>query len=144
MLGHSFPTRRSSDPSLPLPIHGKVPTTAKMGIDATIPENIPTERYKRILYFNQDKVDLKNYLGAADDVKKPSAAAKPAESVDEVAENIVTMLEKSHCFFADLLEKFPRTDYKSIASAVARLYEDGKITQDKDGKFELKINASHP
>ena len=131
------------DPSLPLPIHGKVPTTAKMGIDATIPENIPAERYKRIVYFNLDKVDLKNYLGVADDVKKPSAAAKPAESVDEVAENIVTMLEKSHCFFADLLEKFPRTDYKSVASAVARLYEDGKITQDKDGKFELKINASH-
>ena len=44
------------DPSLPLPIHGKVPTTAKMGIDATIPENIPADRYKRIVYFNQDKV----------------------------------------------------------------------------------------
>ncbi len=54
------------------------------------------------------------------------------------------MLEKSHCFFADLLEEFPRADYKTVASAVARLYEDGKISQDKDGKFELKINASHP
>jgi hypothetical protein len=89
-------------------------------------------------------VDLKKYLGAADDVNKPSAAPKPAESVDEVAENIVTMLEKSHCFFADLLDKFPSTDYKSVASAVARLYEDGKISQDKDGKFGLKINESHP
>jgi Mn-dependent DtxR family transcriptional regulator len=29
-------------------------------------------------------------------------------------------------------------DYKTVASAVARLYEEGKINQDKDGKFELK------
>ena len=33
----------------------EVPTTAKMGIDATIPENIPAERYTRIVYFNQGK-----------------------------------------------------------------------------------------
>jgi 2,5-furandicarboxylate decarboxylase 1 len=126
------------DPSLPLPIHGKVPTTAKMGIDATIPENIPPERYTRIIYFNQGKVDLKNYLGPAEEAKKPAAAAKPAETVDELAEKIVAALEKSHCFFADLLEKFPKADYKTVAQAVARLYEDSKISQDKDGKFEVK------
>ncbi len=127
------------DPSLPLPVLGKVPTTAKMGIDATIPENIPAERYKRIVYFNQDKVDLKTYLGPVADTKKSSAAAKPSEGVDELGEKIVAALEKSHCFFADLLEKFSKSDYKTVASAVARLYEDGKIIQDKDGKFELKV-----
>jgi len=127
----------------PRTIHGKVPTTAKMGIDATIPENIPAERYKRIVYFNQGKVDLKNYLGAVDEGVIP-AATKPAESIDEVAERIVTALEKSHGFFADLLEEFPKVDYKTLANALARLYQDGKISQDKDGKFELKINASHP
>ena len=125
------------DPSLPLPLHGKVPTTAKMGIDATIPENIPAERYKRIVYFNQGGVDLNNYLGPAEETKKASGG-KPAESVDEFVEKIVATLEKSHCFFADLLEKFPRVDYKTVANAVARLYEAGKITQDKEGKFELK------
>jgi hypothetical protein len=30
-------------------------------------------------------------------------------------------------------------DYKTVASAVARLYQEGKISQDKDGKFKLKI-----
>jgi 2,5-furandicarboxylate decarboxylase 1 len=129
------------DPSLPLPIHGKVPTTAKMGIDATIPENIPAERYKRIVYFNQGKVDLKNYLGAPVEGKKP-AGAKPIESVDDLAEKIIAALERSHCFFADLLEKFPKADYKTVAGAVAQLYEAGKITQDKDGKFELKAVAT--
>jgi 2,5-furandicarboxylate decarboxylase 1 len=126
------------DPSLPLPLHGKVPTTAKMGIDATIPENIPAERYTRIVYFNQGKIDLKNYLGPVDEAKKPSTPSKPAETVEVLAEKIVALIEKSHCFFADLLEKFPRVDYKTVASAVARLYEEGKIKQDKDGKFELK------
>jgi 2,5-furandicarboxylate decarboxylase 1 len=130
------------DPSLPLPLHGKVPTTAKMGIDATIPENIPAERYTRIVYFNHGKVDLKNYLGPMEEVKKPSGAVKPPESVDELAARIVTTLEKSHCFFADLLEKFPKADYKTVASAVARLYEEARIIQDKDGKFELKTQAS--
>src|SRR3546814_4165193 len=36
------------DPSLPVQRHGTVPTTAKMGIDATIPEGVPRERFERI------------------------------------------------------------------------------------------------
>jgi 2,5-furandicarboxylate decarboxylase 1 len=131
------------DPSLPLPLHGKVPTTAKMGIDATIPENIPAERYKRIVYFNQGKVDLKDYLGPTDDAKKPPAAMT-SENVDQLAEKIVAALEKSHCFFSELLEQFSKADYKTVASAVARLYEEGKITQDKDGRFELTTAVSQP
>src|SRR6266550_406934 len=126
------------DPSLPLPIHGKIPTTAKMGIDATIPENISRERYTRIVYFNEGKVDLKNYLGAAEETKKPGAAAKPAETVEELTARITAALVKSPCFFADLLEKFSKADYKTVAGAVAKLSEEGKISQDKDGKFEVR------
>jgi Mn-dependent DtxR family transcriptional regulator len=36
---------------------------------------------------------------------------------------------------------FSQADYKTVANAVARLYEDGKIKQDKDGKFELTQSA---
>ena len=129
------------DPSLPLPIHGKVPTTAKMGIDATIPENIPADRYKRIVYFNEGKVDLKNYVGHAENGKKP-AAVRTAETVEELVEKIASTLEKSHYFFADLLDKFPKAEYKTVASAVARLYEEGRIVQDKDGKFELRSEVN--
>jgi 2,5-furandicarboxylate decarboxylase 1 len=126
------------DPSLPLPILGKIPTTAKMGIDATIPENIPVDRYKRIVYFNQGKVDLKDYLGAREDGKRSAAAAKPGETAEDLAARIIALLEKSHFFFADLLEKFPKTDYKTVADAVARLYDQNRISQDKDGRIELK------
>ena len=130
------------DPSLPLPILGKVPTTAKMGIDATIPENIPAERYTRIVYFNQGKTDLKNYLGPVNEVVNEKETGKSAETVEEIAGKIVAALEKAHCFFADLLDKFPKADYRTIADAVARLYGEGKIKQDKDGRFELKLEEN--
>lgn len=123
------------DPSLPLPIHGKVPTTAKMGIDATIPENIPAERYKRIVYFNQGKIKLSDYVGVPAETKK---TMKSAETIEAVAEKLEVALAKSHCFFAELLETLPEVSYKTVATAVSRLYEAGKIRQDKDGKFELK------
>ena len=40
-----------------------LPTTAKLGIDATIPEGVPRVRYERIKYAFQNEVDLKDYLG---------------------------------------------------------------------------------
>jgi 2,5-furandicarboxylate decarboxylase 1 len=136
------------DPSLPPPLHGKIPTTAKMGIDATIPENIPAERYTRIVYYHQGKVKLSDYVGPAAEVDGVSRHVslttatkrrpKTGESVEALSEKIETALGKSHYFFADLLEMFPKADYKTVASAVSRLYEGGKINQDKDGKLELR------
>ena len=124
------------DPSLPLPIHGKVPTTAKMGIDATIPENIPVERYQRIVYFNQGKIKLSDYVGSA--AAPAPVAGTPAETVDSLIEKITAALASSHRFFAELLEMFAEVNYKTVATSVAQLYERGKIVQDKDGKIELK------
>jgi hypothetical protein len=88
-------------------------------------------------------VDLKDYLGPAVEAKKPGAAMT-SENADQLSEKIIAALERSHCFFADLLEKFPKADYKTVASAVARLYEAGTITQDKEGRFELTMAVSQP
>ncbi len=41
---------------------GGLPTTAKLGIDATIPEGVPKQFYKRIEYFARDRVKLEDYL----------------------------------------------------------------------------------
>src|SRR5687768_14684728 len=95
------------DPSLPPPTSGNIPTTAKMGIDATIPENVARNRYNRIVYFNQGKVDLKSYLDTADKPVRLSDNGRPTETVEAMAETILTALEKSHYFFADLLALFP-------------------------------------
>ena len=81
---------------------------------------------------------MKNYLGAAENGKAAAAAVKRDDNVDDLLNRITATLEKKHCFFADLLEKFPKADYKAVGNAVARLYEENKISQDSDGKFQLK------
>lgn len=40
---------------------GGLPTTAKLGIDATIPEGVPREHYERLRYFARDRVRLEDY-----------------------------------------------------------------------------------
>ena len=109
-----------------------------MGIDATIPENVPRNRYNRIVYFNQGKVNLKDYLGAPAASAKEPTNGKPAEAIDAMGEKILAALGKSHSFFADLLELFPKADYRTIASAVGQLHQEGKIVQDGEGKYQLK------
>jgi 2,5-furandicarboxylate decarboxylase 1 len=126
------------DPSLPPSTTGKIPTTAKMGIDATIPENVPHNRYNRIVYFNQGRVKLKDYLGDRDQPARASNNGKPGKTVNAMAEKILAALEKSHYFFPDLLALFPKSDYRTIASAVGQLHQEGKIMQDGEGKYQLK------
>jgi 2,5-furandicarboxylate decarboxylase 1 len=126
------------DPSLPAPTTGKIPTTAKMGIDATIPEDVASNRYHRIVYFNQGKVDLKDYLGAVAEPATPSGNGKPGETVETTAVKILAALEKSPQFFPELLTRFSRVDYRTIASAVGQLHQEGKISQDREGKYQVK------
>jgi 2,5-furandicarboxylate decarboxylase 1 len=40
---------------------GGLPTTAKLGIDATIPEGVPRSHYERLRYFAKDAVRLEDY-----------------------------------------------------------------------------------
>ena len=134
------PNARSKplDPSLPPPLSGKIPTTAKMGIDATIPENVPRSRYNRIIYFNQGKVDLKDYLGAVS--KSAMEADQTARGeISETSKKILAALENSHYFFADLLALFPTINYRAFASAIGRLQEERKIVQDGDGKYQRNL-----
>ena len=49
------------DPSLPQG-YGVVPTGAKVGIDATIPEGIPREHYERITYAYADRAKIDDYV----------------------------------------------------------------------------------
>ena len=125
------------DPSL-APTDG-IPTTAKMGIDATIPENVPRERYKRIVYFNEKKVQLKDYLGSATKTIPADRKADAAEgSLEELAEKILKTLAKSHRFFAEILELFPGEGYGRIARVIGWLNQKDKIAQDGEGKYQVK------
>ena len=54
------------DPSLPQG-YGVVPTGAKVGIDATIPEGIPREYYERITYAYADSAKIGDYVNGKKD-----------------------------------------------------------------------------
>jgi 2,5-furandicarboxylate decarboxylase 1 len=125
------------DPSLP-PTPGRIPTTAKMGIDATIPEDVPRIRYNRIVYFNENKVKLENYLGTAEPSVKRAERPKPAETAESMQQKILQALSKSHRFFPDLLAIFPRIEFRTIAEAVGALHQQGKIVQDEEGKYQIR------
>ena len=126
------------DPSLP-PTEG-IPTTAKMGIDATIPENVPRERYNRIVYFNEGKADLKDYVGRGPGEIGGAKRVVSGVSLQALAEKILGELSKSRRFFAEILGLFPEEEYGAIARAIGILNEAGKITQDKEGKCQLKLS----
>jgi 2,5-furandicarboxylate decarboxylase 1 len=132
-----IPNARSKplDPSLP-PTDG-IPTTAKMGIDATIPENVPRERYKRIVYFNEGKVRLKDYVGAPVNGPEKKKRATDEKDTEAFAKNILKALSSSHRFFAEILELFPNQGFGKIARAMGWLQENGRISQDPEGRYEL-------
>ena len=122
------------DPSLP-PVEGGIPTTAKMGIDATISENVPKYRYQRIIYVNQGKVRLEDYLG---EKKSPGPQRKEdvnRESVEQLSEKVLEALGESHRFFVELLELFPDEGFGRIARVIGLLNEQNKITQGDEGRY---------
>lgn len=112
-----------------------IPTTAKMGIDATIPENVPRERYRRIIYINERKVQLKDYIEGK---TKPARAARGTSGgrrEELLAEKILQAIGGAHMFFAEILELFSAEKYGNIARAVGLLYRENKVIQDKEGKL---------
>src|SRR5437764_7851980 len=79
------------DPSLPPTRPGVVPTTAKMGIDATIGEGIPKERYERIAYAYADGAKIADYAkGKVDDAGRAGDAA----TVTGLADEILTLIDQ--------------------------------------------------
>jgi hypothetical protein len=108
-----------------------------MGIDATIPENVPRERYNRIVYVNEGKTRLDDYLGAAAASEKKKTKGGGTKAAEPLEDRIVQALSKSHKFYAEILDLFHRDEFAEIARTVGRLSQEGKITQDGEGKYQL-------
>ncbi len=128
------------DPSLP-PTNG-IPTTAKMGIDATIPENVPRERYQRIVYFNEGEARLEDYVGENRETRREPKEIEEEGDIEGPAERILEALAQAHRFFAELLNLFPDQAYGKVARAIGLLSEKDKITQDQEGRYQLKAPHS--
>jgi 2,5-furandicarboxylate decarboxylase 1 len=123
------------DPSLPPTPSGVVPTTAKLGIDATIPEGVPKERYERIAYAYADRAKIGDYVRGKADIAGNGAtdAAIPA-----LAQRIVEMIETQPLYFTDIAERLAAHDFQAVARAVGHLHQTERLWQDARGRLCLR------
>ena len=125
------------DPSLPL--SEGIPTTAKCGIDATIPDGVPKARYQRITYPHADELDLDDYTGVAGaDEERPAVgnAGGTADSAGMVA-RIRELVALRPMYFSEIAQSVPGDDFQSIARAMGELHASGEIDQDAEGRYRL-------
>ncbi|MGE5527018.1 MAG: UbiD family decarboxylase [Rhodospirillaceae bacterium] len=122
------------DPSLPIMPPGVVPTGAKMGIDATISEGIPHERFERIAYAYADTAKVADYLaGKSDAVPKRERAAEA--EIDELASQILRVIEQEPLYYSALAEKFAVYPFPTVARALGKLHAEEKLWQDPRGRL---------
>jgi 2,5-furandicarboxylate decarboxylase 1 len=126
------------DPSLAPTPHGIVPTTAKVGIDATISEGIPKERYERITYAYADTAKITDYLGGKADREAEKASR---ETIGKLAEEIAAVLENTPLYFTDIAERFSSYEFNAVARAIGLLHEKERLWQDPKGCLCLRNSA---
>jgi 2,5-furandicarboxylate decarboxylase 1 len=140
------------DPSLP-PVPGRIPTTGKLGIDATIPDDVPRERFQRMSYAYANQVTLaqvmsggsgaKGVSGAKGKAQSGAAAADspvgaPADSgIAALAAQIREVIGVEPLYFAELAERFEAHGFQAVARAVGALHEAGDLWQDPVGRYCL-------
>ncbi len=119
------------DPSLPQGA-GIVPTGAKVGIDATIPDGIPKEHYERITYAYADKAKLEDYAKG-----KKDEAGKSADGTEvaALAKEILAAIEQAPLYYTDIAEKFSTYDFRTVARAIGHLHATEKLWQDPRGRM---------
>ena len=119
------------DPSLPPTPPGQVPTTAKIGIDATIGEGIPKERYERIAYAYADTAKIADYVkGKADASGKAGAEG----DIAKLAADIMAVLRETPLYYTEIAERFSAYDFQTVARALGALHETEKLWQDAEGR----------
>src|SRR5712672_3366523 len=119
------------DPSLPQG-SGVVPTGAKVGIDATIPEGIPKEHYERITYAYAETDKIVDYANGRADV---AGAAGDEAAVRQLAEKILAAIDQAPLYYTDIAERFAHFDFRTIAQAIGYLHATEKLWQDPRGRM---------
>ena len=125
------------DPSLPQG-YGVVPTGAKVGIDATIPEGIPREYYERITYAYADRAKIADYVKG-----KPDAAGLAGDDVEvtALAGKILDTIGKEPLYYTEIAERFCAYDFRTVARALGHLHATEKLWQDPRGRMCVRGSA---
>jgi len=120
------------DPSLKS-TPGRTPITTKCGIDATIPDDLPRERFERIEYAYANQVVLEDYLGAGEETAKQSVDV----DITELAVRIEFLIEKKPLYFEELAKTFEGEGFKAVTRAIGELHAANKLWQDPEGRLCL-------
>jgi len=127
------------DPSLPQGA-GIVPTGAKVGIDATIGEGIPRERFERIAYAYADRAKIADYVkGKAD--APPGTAGHSEALVERLASEIMKRIGSEPRYYQEIAQHFGDHEFQTIARALGKLHADEKLWQDARGRMCLRGSA---
>ena len=125
------------DPSLPVTPPGVVPTGAKVGIDATIGEGIPRERYERISYAYADRARIADYVaGKADPV-----VVAGADRVATLAAEILAAIGERPLYYQEIADRYADVDFQTVARALGRLHEQDKLWQTAEGRMCVRGSA---
>jgi len=118
------------DPSLELTT-GRMPTTAKMGIDATIPRDLPKERFQKVAYAFEDEVDAEAYLSDTQGtVDTPDELAITALA-DRLCEQL---LNGDPMYFSEIIKQEWSAGNSAVNRALALLHERNLMWQDELGR----------
>ena len=100
---------------------GALPTTSKMGIDATKPDDIPWEKYTLYTCYQEEKAEI-----------------VPC-SRKELKEIIIEKLSHGHVKFTDLMKQLNRYAYRDIMQAWGQLKEEGLLKkEDSKGNYYVE------
>jgi 2,5-furandicarboxylate decarboxylase 1 len=128
------------DPSLAVTPPGVVPTGAKVGIDATIGEGIPRERFERIAYAYADRAKIADYVkGKAD--APPATTGHNEALVERLASAIMKLIDSEPRYYQEIAQHFGDHEFQTIARALGKLHTDEKLWQDARGRVCLKGSA---
>jgi 2,5-furandicarboxylate decarboxylase 1 len=119
---------------------GVVPIGAKVGIDATIPEGVPHERFERIAYAYADRAKIADYVaGKTDGDTQPVASDE--QTVGRLASDILSVIAKAPLYYSEIGERFGTHAFVSVARALGKLHADEKLWQDPRGRLCVRGSA---
>jgi 2,5-furandicarboxylate decarboxylase 1 len=124
------------DPSLP-PTPGRIPTTAKCGVDATIPDGVPRERYDRITYAYADRVRLEDFVGEPEGQIGTSSKGDAEVDIADLAGRVRAAIEQEPLYFAQIAERFSAEGFPAVSRALGELHREGELWQDGVGRHCL-------
>jgi 2,5-furandicarboxylate decarboxylase 1 len=119
------------DPSLPVMPPGMVPTGAKVGVDATISEGIPHERYERISYAYADTAKIADYIGGKADPEHVSAP----DEIEHAAAQALALIGETPLYYTALAERLSQYDFRTLACALGELHRREQLWKTPEGKL---------